>query len=277
METLSLASKKVVATLIRRVINQGETLTISELLRSFKISRLKLLSTLEMMTSIGLIEIQDDRIIRNGKASDYNLLFTSLEKKCQFSPRGDRAMRLTAEFTPLKDGIREKVHESNRFDVERFAKVVRENKIIRRNVIENRKNGSAKWEMDIESPTLIKLRTVFDPPLIVGEFVKYSFYTWDEGIYALTMKELHERYHLDYTMEGLVVAQPTHHIRIIADLPWKPATIEGMKGGLSMERGFSELEKIKEVHDLRYVNNRLSLEVWNPSIGIYYLMWRPPS
>jgi hypothetical protein len=277
MEALSLASKRVVATLIRRVMNQGETLSISELLRSFKISRLKLFSTLEMMTSIGLIEIQDDRIIRNDKASDYNLLFTSLEKKCQFSPRGDRAMRLTAEFTPLKDGVREKVHESNRFDVERFAKVVRENKIIRRNVIENRKNGSAKWEIDTESPTLIKLRTVFNPPLTVGEFVKYSFYTWDEGIYALTMKELHERYHLDYTMEGLVVAQPTHHIRIIADLPWKPATIEAMKGGLSMERGFSELEKIKEVHDLRYVNNRLSLEVWNPSIGIYYLMWRPPS
>ncbi|MCY0850056.1 hypothetical protein [Sulfuracidifex metallicus] len=276
MEVISLASKKVIATLIKKVINQGETLTIWELLRSFKMSRVKLFSSLEMMVSIGLIEIQNDRIMRNKKASDYKLLFTSLEKKCQFSPRGDRAMRLTCEFTPLKDGVKERVHESNRYEVERFAKMVRKNKVIRRNILDGGKNESAKWEIETESPSIIRLRILFDPPLTVGEFVKYSFYTWDEEIYALTVKELHERYHLDYTMEGLMVSQPTHYIRIIVDLPWEPAAIKAMKGGLNVERRFGELENINEVHELHFTNNRLSLEVWNPSIGTYYLMWRPP-
>lgn len=231
---------------------------------------------LSVMRSLEIIDF-DGNLITRGKvySKDKTVFVISMIKKCNASEKGDRSMSIVTEFTPLLSGMRERIHESNRFDSKRASKIIRCTNVLRHDYVEGKKLGG-RWEKKEVNEKLIKLSVVFDPPLRAGEFVKYGFYTWDERYYPLTMDELRKRYNREQTIEGVIISQPTYYVKIEADLPWTPRNAMARKVLVITESGPHETEEIEGEKNFVPYKNKIVLELWKPEYRPYVIIWQPP-
>ncbi|MCH4816192.1 MAG: hypothetical protein QXY87_09210 [Saccharolobus sp.] len=275
MGELSLASKKLIATLLKKVGIDNENVNVNEIMT--RINRTEIERILDGLSKLNIIDVKNGMITKGKVYSerDKYLLFLNINKICNASPKGDRALRINFEATPLVNGVEERIHQSNRFNAEKTSRVIRFKKINRKNLLDENKKGKGEWEKEVD-PKLIKFRVTFDPPLEVGEIIKYGFYTWDEKYFPLTMEELHKRYNMDYSMEGITIGQPTYYVKITINLPWVPKNVKAEKVLVVTLDGPHEGVEIQSKHRLVVDRNKITLELWQPDYGTYFLKWQPP-
>nr|WP_252972973.1 hypothetical protein [Saccharolobus solfataricus] len=125
MGELSLASKKLIATLLKKVGIDNEDVNINEIM--IRMNRTEIERILNGLSKLNIIGLKNGTITKGKVYSegDKYLLFLNINKICSASPKGDRALRINFEATPLVNGVKERIHQSNRFNAEKASKVIR--------------------------------------------------------------------------------------------------------------------------------------------------------
>ncbi len=116
----------------------------------------------------------------------------------------------------------------------------------------------------------------FNPPLRMGEVVRYGFYLWSGNYYARTRHEAEKLYHDRWIREGLSINDPALTMNITVKLPegyyCQEAKVE--KDPVLTPGGPNVGGELISVFNPQ--QRTLSFSKGRPEVGHYFVSWIPP-
>jgi len=203
-------------------------------------------------------------------------LALSIRKLVSISPEGNRGARVVTEAMALREGVSSRVIGSIVWKNDMRAPKWRMRSARRSDPLSRAPEGRVRWNMLKNQRSAISFELVFEPPLRVGEVVRYGFYVWNSRHYAMTRSEAEELYGDRWVREGVAVRGPTDWIEIAVRLPHGFRVQESRleKNPILNADGpnvpGSVVEKVAQSGRL------LSTARDDLEVGRYFLSWIPP-
>lgn len=214
--------------------------------------RKELLSLIEYFLNAEKGEVNLDE-----KFTHSNYYYLIDEEKASFLESNKVRLVNNLEFTPVKSGVSETKVGYTHFNATPEAKHL----YVKRYDILNKRELIAKPEIERVSNEEITLRLVFDPPLKVGEVVKWK--------YSVLLKSYEIKEKDRFTLQAI---SPTYYLKAVIDLPRNIKRAEAFKSVLSPSSVVGKIP-ITETHNFLVHNNIIKLEIWNALLASYTIEW----
>ncbi|BFH74796.1 hypothetical protein SJAV_27400 [Sulfurisphaera javensis] len=272
MEDLSPLTKQLIASILNKLYNYDE-IYITDIIPDNRQYEGKYNIIKHVLEENGVIKIDGNKI-KKGYIYNENKNYFVLKRdiKINVSERGDRAYSSLTELIPLTpldkiSHIMHKHHSKTSSDVVRCNKV---------RIYDPLNLGKVTADCKKQQQgNIVNIDVSFQPSLIPGQIVTWSYYTWDKEYYGTTIEEIMKKYNVDYSSEGIAIASPTYLAKITVELPWKPSLAQAKESITSPVNIF--LNPITIPYNLKIENNMVTLELVNPRMGAYALVWKPPT
>jgi len=148
-----------------------------------------------------------------------DILALSIRKLVSVSPEGNRGARVATEAMALKDGVPSRVTGSMVWKNQMSAPKWSMRSARRRDPLVRAPQGKVRWNVLKKQKNALSFELAFEPPLLIGEVLRYGFYTWNRRHYAMTRADAETSYRDRWVREGLVVRGPTDWVEIAVHLP----------------------------------------------------------
>jgi hypothetical protein len=196
-------------------------------------------------------------------------------KKVNMSPEGNRAVRLRIKLMAVRVNVASRPCGSLIYTDKTSAPKFRLGPAWRINPADGKKTGIRFDILKREKNDLV-FKLNFDPALAPGEIVDYGFYIWTKNHYAMSHKEVLEKYNDEWSREGLNVSDPSMFLEIIVDLPeefrYREARVE--KNPVLTKDGPNVPGAV--VSTFKPDERTLAFNMEKPSSGNYFVSWKPP-
>ncbi|BFH74705.1 hypothetical protein SJAV_26490 [Sulfurisphaera javensis] len=265
MNPLTSSHIKLVSYIIYR-LSKEEEIPISEINDKFKKTfRNNVLDVVNnLFVQNGTVEIQGDKLVR-GKA--YSLGKDRYVPQAKYvikeSETGNKTWSYTYLFTPFTK--LERLFATIRdFYKPLPPTIVKCRKI---SIIDPLNLGNVNYECEAhQKDNMMIFDVTFNPPLQAGQFAKIKFFSWIKHYYGVTVKEIIERYGIDYSFENILISSPLYYLQFRLELPWKPSLIQ-----------VDNSTKTPFQYNMKSIGNVYIFDIFNPPPATYSFMWRPPS
>ncbi|TRM85867.1 hypothetical protein DJ526_10630, partial [Sulfolobus sp. A20-N-G8] len=144
--------------------------------------------------------------------------------------------------------------------------------------VAKREKGEVKLYEKQVSQQKAYLKWILNPPLQVGESIRYGFKVIQKNYFTFTKEETLKVYRDEEMMDGLQISTPTISAKLEITFP-KCYEFEGVKAekyDIVLYEGPQDPVKIpKEVGDLIVETNQIRLYLYSPPLGMYFVSWKP--
>lgn len=215
-------------------------------------------------------------VLRNQEdAGPKEFLVLGSKKKVSVSPEGNRAVRLRIKLMAVRGNVTSRPCGSLIYTDKTAAPKFRLGPAWKINPVDE-KRTALRFDIVKREKNDLVFRLNFDPPMFPGEIVDYGFYIWTKNHYAMSHKEVLEKYNDEWSREGLNVSDPSMFLEIAVELPkgfrYREARVEKnpvlTKDGPNVPGAMISSFKPDE--------RTLAFHMDRPGSGNYFVSWKPP-
>ena len=141
------------------------------------------------------------------EAGPKEFLVLGSQKKVSVSPEGNRAVRLRIKLMAVRDSVTSRPCGSLIYTDKTAAPKFRLGPAWKINPVDE-KRTALQFDIVKRERNDLVFKLNFDPSLSPGEIVDYGFYIWTKNHYAMSRKEVQEKYNDEWSREGLNVSDP---------------------------------------------------------------------
>ncbi|WP_185957808.1 hypothetical protein, partial [Sulfolobus sp. B1] len=256
---------KLLTTILKTIANSDGSVLIKDIPLSKKTPLGKLYKALLLLKKLDVIEIEGDiksnraRIVLKRK---YDFLNLSHDVKVIF--RGDRTKIKSFKYNAIALKEMDKIEVSSYWTAD--YKYRTEVKVY----VAKREKGEVKLYEKQVSQQKAYLKWILNPPLQVGESIRYGFKVIQKNYFTFTKEETLKVYRDEEMMDGLQISTPTISAKLEITFP-KCYEFEGVKAekyDIVLYEGPQDPVKIpKEVGDLIVETNQIRLYLYSPPLG----------